>query len=74
MSVISNGFPAVSAAHVLSGKFTVQEREKREIERRENEDLVQGYLTHKKQRLPRTLQQDYVWGPMEPLGGGGCFL
>ena len=28
----------------------------------------QGYLAHKKQRPPRTLKQDYAWGPMVVLG------
>ena len=31
---------------------------------------VQGYLAHKKQRPPRTLQQEYTQGPMAVLGGG----
>ena len=31
---------------------------------------LQGYLAHKKQRPPRTLQKDYAWGPMVTLGGG----
>ena len=31
--------------------------------------IVQGHLTHKKQRPPRTLQQDYAQGPMVALGG-----
>ena len=29
-----------------------------------------GYLAHKKQRPPRTLQKDYAQGPMEALGRG----
>ena len=35
--------------------------------------LLQGYLAHKKQRPPKTLQQDYDQGPMEALWGGGVF-
>jgi len=31
---------------------------------------LQGYLAHKKQRPPRTLQQQYAWGSMAALGGG----
>ena len=31
---------------------------------------VQGYLAHKKQRPPRSLQQDYAQGPMVVSGGG----
>ena len=31
---------------------------------------VQGYLAHKKQRPPSTLQYDYTQGPMVVLGGG----
>ena len=31
---------------------------------------LQGYLAHKKERPPRTLQQDYVWGPTVVQGGG----
>ena len=31
---------------------------------------VQGCLAHKKQRSPRTLQQDYAYGPMVVLKGG----
>ena len=34
---------------------------------------LQGYLAHKKQRFPRTLQQHYAWGLMVVLGGGGRF-
>jgi len=34
---------------------------------------IQGYLAHKKLRTPRTLQQDYTWGPMAALGGGAVF-
>ena len=34
--------------------------------------LLQGYLTHKKQPPPRTLQWDYTRGRMVVLGGG-CF-
>ena len=30
----------------------------------------EGYLAHKKQRPPRTLQQQYAYGPMATLGGG----
>jgi hypothetical protein len=30
---------------------------------------VQGYLAHKKQRPPRTLQEDYAQGHMVVLGG-----
>ena len=30
---------------------------------------LQGYLAHKKQRLPRTLQKNYAHGHMEVLGG-----
>ena len=33
--------------------------------------FLQGYLAHQKQPPPRTLQQDYVWGHMVALGGGG---
>jgi len=29
------------------------------------------HLTHKKQRIPRTLQQDYAQCPVVPLEGGG---
>jgi len=35
---------------------------------------VQGYLAHKKQCPPRTLQYDYAYGPMEALGGEGLLL
>ena len=35
---------------------------------------LQGYLAHKKQRPPRTLQQDYAEGPALVLGGRGEFL
>ena len=35
---------------------------------------LQGYLAHKKQPPPRTLQKAYAWGPMVVLGGAGCFL
>ena len=31
---------------------------------------LQGCLAHKKQRPPRTLQQDYAWGPIVVRGGG----
>ena len=31
--------------------------------------LVQGYLAHKKQRPPRTLQKDHAYGPRSGLGG-----
>ena len=31
---------------------------------------IQGYLADKKRRPPRTLQQDFSWGPMVALGGG----
>ena len=31
---------------------------------------LQGYLAHKKQRFPRTLEQDYAWGSMVVLRGG----
>jgi len=31
---------------------------------------LQGYLAHKNQRPPRTLQQDYALGPTVVLGGG----
>ena len=34
---------------------------------------VQGYLSQQKQPPPRTLQQDYAWGPMVVLGGEGSF-
>ena len=34
------------------------------------EDELEGYLTHKKQRPPRTLQKDYTEGSMVVLGGG----
>ena len=30
---------------------------------------TQGYLAHKKLHTPRTVQQDYAWGPMAALGG-----
>jgi len=30
----------------------------------------QGYLGHKNQHSPRTLQQDYAQGPMVALGEG----
>jgi len=33
-------------------------------------ETIQGYLAHKKQRPPRTLQQGYAWGPMAVLRGG----
>ena len=33
----------------------------------------QGYR-HKKHPPPRTLQQDYTWGRVVVLGGGGLFL
>jgi len=29
-----------------------------------------GYLAHQKQRLSKTLQQDYAYDPMAVLGGG----
>ena len=32
--------------------------------------FIQGYLAHKKQRPPRTLQQEYAQGPMVVLRGG----
>ena len=32
--------------------------------------VVQGHLIHKKQQTPRTLQQNYVSGPVVPLWGG----
>ena len=35
---------------------------------------VQGYLAHKKQRPPRTLQKDYAWVSMVVLGRGGGVL
>jgi len=36
---------------------------------------IQGYLAHKKQLPPRTLQQDFAWGPMAVLARGvGGFL
>jgi len=31
--------------------------------------MLQGYLAHKKQRPPRTLQWDYAYGPMAVLVG-----
>ena len=31
---------------------------------------LQGYLVYKKTHPPRTLQQDYAYGPMAVLGGG----
>ena len=34
----------------------------------------QGYLAHKKQPPPRTLQKDDAQSPMVVLGGGGTFL
>ena len=34
---------------------------------------VQGYLAHKKQRPPRTLQQDYAWGPVVVQGVEAVF-
>ena len=33
-------------------------------------DCVQGYLAHKKQPLPRTLQYPHAQGPMVVQGGG----
>jgi len=33
--------------------------------------VVQGYLANKEHPPPRTLQQDYTWGPLVVLGGGG---
>ena len=33
-------------------------------------DELQGYLAHKKQRPPRTLQKDVAWDPMVVLGWG----
>jgi hypothetical protein len=33
--------------------------------------IRQGYLAHKKQPPPRTLQKDCVWGPMVAPGRGG---
>jgi hypothetical protein len=33
---------------------------------------LQGYLAHKKQHPPRTLQEDYAEGPMVVLGGGAA--
>ena len=35
---------------------------------------AQGCLTHKKHPAPRTVQQDYTWGHMMVLGGGGAFI
>jgi len=35
--------------------------------------LVQGYLAHKKQRPPRTVQQEYAQGPMVVLWGGAVY-
>ena len=34
-------------------------------------DQVQGYLAHKKNFPPRTLQQDYLGSYHDPRGGGG---
>ena len=35
---------------------------------------IQGYLAHKKYPPPRTLWEDYTWGPMVVvLGGGGSY-
>ena len=34
---------------------------------------AQGYLAHKKQPPPRTLQQAYAQRPMVVLGEGGAF-
>ena len=36
--------------------------------------LLQGYLAHEKETLPRTLQQDYAYGATVVLGGGCYFL
>ena len=36
---------------------------------RKNSVQLQGYLAHKKQPPPRTLQQDHAEGPMGVLGG-----
>ena len=33
-------------------------------------EVLQGYLAHKKQRPPRTLQSDYAQGPMVVPGKG----
>ena len=35
---------------------------------------LQGYLAHKKQRPPRTQQQEHAQGRMVVLRGGGLFL
>ena len=40
------------------------------IEPKQTEPELQGYLAHKKQRPPRTLQQDSAQGPMVVLGDG----
>ena len=37
-------------------------------------EAIQGYLAHKKQLPPTTLQQDYPQGHMVALGRGGLFL
>ena len=34
--------------------------------------FLHGYVAHKKQRPPRTLQKDYALGPMVVLGGGAA--
>ena len=39
-----------------------------------NTVVLHGYLAHKKQRCPRTLQKDYSQGLEVVLGGGGRFV
>ena len=40
-----------------------------QLERRRDQFRLQGYLAHEKQRFPRTLQPDYVWGQVVVIGG-----
>jgi len=35
---------------------------------------LQGYVAHKKQPPPRTLQQDYAWGPIVLLREGSFLM
>ena len=35
---------------------------------------LKGYFAHKKQLPPRTLQQDYAYGPVAVLGGWAVFI